>query len=232
MKIVVCDDEPKILNDIADKISEIFCNIKIPADIYKTDRPEYLIEYLEKNKTDILFLDIDMPKISGMDIAQTILNQKINTLLIFVTNQEALVYKSFRYHPFSFIRKSRFESEITEVVLNAVQKINSMQDMFTFKSNNELCRIKISHIVYFESDANYVKLFTVNETYRFRNTLSALESSLSQKGFIRIHKGFLVNQSFVYSIKADEIVLSNNTRLPIGRTNKENVKKQLMRYMR
>lgn len=232
LRIAVCDDETKILGDLSQKISEAFLRTSSKPEIYKTDNPIELLEYLSSNSIDILFLDIDMPKISGMDIAQSLLDNDMKTILIFVTNHDALVYKSFKYHPFGFIRKSCLDDEIGAVVSSAIEEICKRRDTFSFKTNEGFYKVRISDILYFESDSNYLNLHSAERIYRIRATLSSVENELSQKGFIRTHKGFLVNQQHIYSIRSDDIVLSNEELLPIGRTNREGIKQKIMRYMR
>lgn len=232
IKIAICDDENKILNELALKIENSFKAYNESSSFFKTDNPIELLQHLKENSADILFLDIDMPKLSGMDIAEYLLNNDINTLLIFVTNQDALVYKSFKYHPFGFIRKSHFNEEIDSVVESAVEEIRKNSDTFSFKTGDTFCRVKITDIMYFESEANYINLHSSDKIYRFRGTLTSLENDLSSKGFIRTHKGFLVNQQHILGFKRDNIEMSNNEILPIGRTNRDIIKQTIMRYMR
>ncbi len=232
MNLVVCDDEPTILYEILEHVKKIMDNINLPVQYIVTDRPDELLHILQCNTIDILLLDIDMPKISGMDIAKQLWEEDAETLLIFITNKEALVYESFQYHPFGFIRKSCYQSELEHVVTSAVDKIQKRADHFIFKNGTEMIRLKLSDILFFEADSNYVKLYAVNEIYRYRETLQGIEEKLVDQGFIRIHKGFLVNQQAIHAIRRDEVELSNGERLPIGRANREVVKSQLMRYMR
>lgn len=231
LKIAICDDEPKILDELAVKIENIFSE-KEKTEIYKTSNPFDLLKHLNDNHTDVLFLDIDMPNLSGMDIAEKLLDGSTDTLLIFVTSHDALVYKSFRYHPFSFIRKSHFDEEIASVADSIIKKFGKNREVFSFKTSDGMYRINIAEILYFESDSNYLQLHTNKEIYRFRGTISSLEKELLKKGFIRTHKGFLVNQQHIYAVKGDDIQLYNNELLPIGRTNKDSVKRAIMRYMR
>lgn len=232
IKVAFCDDEAKILEELSAKIKNEFKNQNFEIDVYTTSHSIELLEYLKSSPVDILFLDIDMPTISGMDIAETLLNSKIKTLLVFVTGQDALVYKSFKYHPFGFIRKTYFDEEITGVVKGLVEEIQKSSDTFLFKTNGRVNRIKLKDILYFESESNYLNLHTVDTVYKFRSTLSAIEKELSSKGFIRTHKGFLVNQEHIFSVKSEDIVLSNDVILPIGRTNRDVIKARIMRYMR
>lgn len=232
IKVALCDDDLKILDDLSLKIAAAFENIKCEIDLYQTDSPFELLDHLKSTAVDVLFLDIDMPEISGMDIAQNLPDSGMQTLLVFVTSHDALVYKSFKYHPFGFIRKAYFEEEISAVVSSAVDEIRKNSDTFSFKANDGFYIVKLTDILYFESESNYIHVHTADQIYRFRGTLSSIEKELVPKGFIRTHKGFLVNQKHIYSIKSDDIVLSDKEVLPIGRTNKENVKSLIMRYMR
>lgn len=232
VKVAFCDDEAKILEDLSVKIKSEFEDLSCKIDLYTTENSIELLEYLKNYPVDILFLDIDMPTISGMEIAQTLLNSEIKTLLVFVTGQDALVYKSFKYHPFGFIRKTYFDEEISGVVKSLVEEMQKSSDTFLFKTNDGFNRIKLRDILYFESESNYINLHTNESVYKFRSTVSAIEKELSTKGFIRTHKGFLVNQEHIFSVKSENVVLSNNVVLPIGRTNRDVIKARIMRYMR
>lgn len=231
-RIAICDDESKILEILSCEIKRIISTLGISAEYYISSKPEELLKDLNENIMDILFLDIDMPGITGMEIAEKLLNQKNKVLLVFVTNQEALVYQSFRYHPFGFIRKSFFQEEIEQVLLSAIDMLNKEQNSFVFKNSGQCVRLKLADIIYFEADSNYVSIFTTEKVYRYRESLSILEQQLSAKEFIRIHKGFLVNQQHIFAVCSDHLVLQNKATLPIGRTNRESIRIQLMRYMR
>lgn len=232
IKIAVCDDEVKVLEDIGCKISKEFAEIDCRAEILSTTNPFKILEYIKSSKIDVLFLDIDMPSLNGMDIAQTLIDNDIKPLLIFVTNHDALVYKSFKYHPFGFIRKSHFDEEIADVVQSIANELQKKNEFFTFKTNEGFFRVLFSDIIYFESESNYINLHCTDKIHRFRGTICSLESQLTSVGFIRTHKGFLINQQHIFAIKGDDIQLSDGKMLPIGRTNRESVKKTILRYMR
>ncbi|MDP4146431.1 MAG: LytTR family DNA-binding domain-containing protein [Bacillota bacterium] len=230
--IAICDDEIKTLENLTTIIENKFLALNIEGSYFTTTYPEELLEILDKEKIDVLFLDIDMPKISGMDIGQYLLNKSMDTLLIFVTSHDALVYESFKYHPFGFIRKSHLEDEISQVVQSVAKKLDGKKESLFIKVNNEVIKINLNDILYFEGESNYVNLYTSKEKYRFRETLGNLEKQLANKGFLRVHKGYLISQREVFLIKAKEVKLQDGTLIPIGRSYSENVKKELMKYMR
>ena len=228
MKIYMCDDEPKMLEDMKRKVQE--SNNKGVVKAFTSGIE--LINELKKEICDILLLDIDMPDINGMDVAEWLLKLEKRPLLIFVTSHDELVYDSFQYHPFGFVRKSYFDNEIKKVLDDAVKALESNTKYFNFRTEGKDIRVLLSEISYFEADGNYLKMFTDGKEYRFRSTVTAIENSLYGQGFIRIHKGFLVNQSAVRILSGDEAHLVDGTVLPMGKTYVDEARKQLMRYMR
>lgn len=225
-RIMICDDEQKMLSDIAKLTTEIIKDCDIST--YQNGRE--LITVLKDQVCDILLLDIDMPELNGLDIARALSDMTAKPLLIFVTSHDELVYDSLQFHPFGFVRKSHLTRELPKMLDDAVNEISGKDKHFCFHSSKGDVKMKLDDIRYFESDGNYIKLFA-SEEYRFRDTLSSLENTLSENGFVRIHKGFLVNQSAVKIINSDECVLSDNVRLPVGRSYSEAARKRLMRYM-
>lgn len=232
MKIYICDDELQILKNISVKVKKILGDCVIEE---FTDGKS-LLNALEKSGCDVLLLDIDMPDINGLAIAERLkaMLPKImqeSPLLVFVTSHDELVYDSFRVHPFGFIRKSCMDAELEKILRDCEKELSGREQFFTFKCNSENIRLKLREIFYFESDQNYLKLYTKQKVYRFRGTIGAVEEMLSNKGFIRFHRGFLINQEAVKVLGADEMELTTGEKIPIGRNYGEAAKKQLMRYM-
>ncbi len=228
----VCDDEKKVLDDMCRKIERAFSNLDKIPEIVSFDDPFLLLERIKNNPPDVLFLDIDMPKLDGMDIAQFLIDNNVKTLLVFVTSHDALVYKSFKYRPFAFIRKSFFDDEIDSAAEDIITELKKHDDCFSFKTGTGFFRIRLIDILYFESDGNYINLHCTNDVHKFRGTIGSVESELSGKSFIRIHKGFIVNVRHVFALCGDELKLDSGDILPIGRSNKESVRHAIMRFMR
>ncbi len=229
---IVCDDEKRVLEEICAKIKAAFDGCGSEAEVCAFDDPFALVERLKSSAPQALFLDIDMPRLGGMDIAQYIIDNNLKTLLVFVTSHDALVYSSFQYRPFAFIRKSRLDEEIVPVVERMIAGLQKDSEFFTFKNSEGVFRVPLDDILYFESDSNYIDLHCSERVYRFRGTIASLEGELAGNGFIRIHKGFLVNERRVYALMGDELRLDSGELLPVGRTNRESVKKAIMRYLR
>lgn len=226
--IYVCDDEMPVLKLLADKIRTCMPEEKVLC----FSSGSGLLKQLKNSICDILFLDIDMPEISGMEIADMLKGEQGIPLLVFVTSHDELVYESFQYHPFAFIRKSYFDKEIEKVVRDAREYLESLDRRFHFRMAGRDISVLLSDILYFEADGNYLKLNTGSGNYRFRNTVSEVGTGLEQFGFVRIHKGFLVNQAAVRMIGREDVELSDGTVLPLGKHYAEHARQRLLEYMR
>lgn len=230
-RIFLCDDEPKFLSDLAEKVRQALPDSE--TEEYSDGRS--LLKALSENGCDILLLDIDMPGLNGWDIAgqlsHTMKQADQKPLLVFVTSHDELVYDSLQFHPFGFVRKGYVDSELPRVLQDCVQELAGHERHFCFHTANADVTLPLNEIMYFEAEGNYIRLYTDTGEYRFRDTLSAIENALSDSGFVRIHKGFLVNQSSVRKLTSEDADLRNGAKIPIGRTYSEAARKRLMRYM-
>lgn len=228
MRIYLCDDERQILQDMAVRMRSMQPGSRVRC----FERSKDLWATLKAECCDVLCLDIDMPEISGLELAARMEELAARPLLVFVTGHDELVYDSLKFHPFGFVRKAYFAEEMEKLLMDCEEELGSRERNFFFQSGTERVRLPMQEILYFESDGNYVKLFVrTGEPYRFRDTLYSLEAALSAYGFIRIHKGFLVNQKAVRVLRGNEAELGNGICLPIGKSYAQETRNRLMRYM-
>ena len=228
MQIFICDDEPQVLSNIAKKVTTLLPE----GEVQIFSNGGELLTCLSKNSCDILLLDIDMPEMTGLQVARELSLLKKKPLLIFVTSHDELVYDSFQYHPFAFLRKSRFDEEIEKTLQDCLREIGDKEQHFCFRSEGSDVCLLLSEILYFEAEGNYLRVVTEKEMYRFRSTLTAIENTLQEGGFIRIHKGFFVNQTAVKLVNSEEVTLQNDSKLPIGKSYSKAVRERILRYMR
>lgn len=228
MRIFLCDDEGQILQAMAAEVGRMQPDCQVRC----FEGSSELWEALKEERCDVLCLDIDMPGMSGLELADKMEGLASRPLLVFVTGHDELVYDSLKYHPFGFVRKGYFAEEMDRLLRDCKEELAGRDRHFSFQSGAGRVRLPLSEILFFESDGNYVKLAVrAGEPYRFRNTLHALEAALSGDGFIRIHKGFLVNQRAVRVLRGNEAELENGIRLPIGKSYAQETRSRLMRYM-
>lgn len=227
IRIAICDDENRILEDLSQMVLELIPD----ADVSAFGEGRALIDSADKAGYDVVLLDIDMPDLNGLEVALSFQAADRKPLIIFVTSHDELVYDSLQLHPFGFVRKSYLDKELKKVLEDAVEEVSSRDKHFFFHTASGDIKLQMDDILYFEAEGNYIKIKTGSDEFRFRETMQALEMSLKSDGFIRVHKGFLVNQEAVKIINSDKLVLNDNTEIPFGRSYQENARKMLMRGM-
>lgn len=195
-------------------------------DAYESARPA-----LEKNKVDVLFLDVDMPGMNGLEIRKTLQNIPA---CIFITSHPEYAAESFEVDTLDFIVKplteerfSRTARRITDF-FEAREKISLFDasfsdDYIVIKEGYEKVKVKLYHILYIEALKDYCMLVTENKRYYI---LSAMGNLLKQghfSAFTRIHRSYAVQKQFIEKISSGHVVLTNNIRLPIGDAFRQNI---------
>ena len=233
--IVVCDDEAEILNEILKKVRACFDEQNIPARYTGMDDARKLMECMQNERIDVLFLDIDMPYHNGMELAGYINEQGWSTILIFITSHDALVYQTFAYRPFGFIRKTHMDQEIEETLKRVWKELLENKREIVVRKGQELIRVLIKDLIYIEAEKNYLVLKCRNESIRIRETMTNMEKELQGSGFLRCHKGYLVHAQYIEKMRNNEILIragKESAVLPVSRSYEKEVRKRILETLR
>jgi DNA-binding LytR/AlgR family response regulator len=232
LKIAICDDEEIFLEELLYQMS---------VELRKTDTKFHVTTYMngmellsdnEKEIFDLVVLDIEMPHLNGIEVAEQIRQRNPYVCIIFITNREDLVFQSLRYRPFRFIRKSRVYEELPEAIDGIIQKLKSENQYYTISFNNSPMQLRIADIMYIESIKHDIYFNCQGQNYRVKSNLGKLEKEFEIHGFIRVHSGFLVNYRYIYSIDKTKVILNNKEMVPLSRHRLETVKQKLQLYAR
>ena len=156
INIAICDDEQKSLQMIQKELYHIADKLKIEIETYAYKEGKKVLDliYNEKEDFDVLFLDIDMPDVSGLEVAKKLRQKYLDIILIFISAHEQYVFESIEYNPFRYIRKNRIEKELMPCLKAAYQRLEEMQDSYMIVKTGEAeVRVKHSDIMYFETSA-------------------------------------------------------------------------------
>lgn len=232
LEIAIIDDEKVFVDILHNKVSALLSDMNADYRITTFVESEKLLQASSHQQFDLLFLDIDMPNITGMDIAHRIRLKNMNTEVIFVTNKEELVYDTIKYGPFRFIRKSRLELEIEEALRNYLKKSGQKNVTRFFSTDNGKTSVKVIDIVYVEVQSHKLTIHLNDKTIYANGNLNDIESDIEKYGFIRIHKSYLVNFRYIEFIHQKEVILDDGNALPLSRRKLDFVQKELMRFTR
>ncbi len=226
IRLAICDDELSYQNILKQKILSIFEKEKTDVEISTYSSGEELLKAIKDKKTDVIFLDIDMPVMSGLNVAGEVMNILPKVSLVFVTNRDDLVFDALRCNPFKFIRKSHLDEELADSIKSVVEKTIKEDLSLIFDDGRQTVSISIREILYLESEKHYVYIYTDAREYKLRAKLSEYEEKIKDYGFVRIHSSYIVNMRKIIKMTAKDVVLLNDKKLPISRVNIENVKRQ------
>lgn len=221
IKFAVCDDEADAANYISDKLREYYPN---ECEIKKYTDGKSLLDDCKHESFDAYFLDIGMPLLDGFEIAKQIRSNNPRVKIIFVTKREELAYLGYIYEAFRFVRKSRLEQELCEAAKSLSESLSDSDEYLSFRNWTGEILIDIKTVRYFKSDGHTLILYGSKEE-RIYGTMQELEERLKNKEFIRIHKSYLVNFRYFYSLESKSIKLSSGEELPVSRKRILKVKK-------
>lgn len=231
MRLILCDDDPIFLKQFSDILLTALGKYEKQIDLVSCQTNMQLFREITSKPTDALFLDIDMPDMDGFTIAKKLSKMQRHPILIFTSNLEHLVFKSFSYQPFWFLRKSHME-EVPEIVQKIVEINQAKKQFYNVNNNGKLMSFAIEEIIYFESNGHYIILHTKNGAERFKERLGDAEEKLRSAYFVRSHVGFLVNCRFIKIIDKTSLLLTNGERLPVSRSKLQETQEGFMNYMR
>lgn len=237
MKIAICDDEKLYIDTVSSYVNEISKKHNKKCDIFTCCRGEALVDIYEKEVFDAIFLDISMPGIDGFKTAEQLLKIRKNTVVIFVSSKETMVFSSYEYKPFWFIPKSQIK--MLEIVIEKLFKkldadVNENTLITINIENNKILEVDLGKIAYFKTEDHYVQLFYKDRTssISYRNKIDNIETDLSSYKFARIHNRYLVNCRMISEIEKNSCKLINGEELPISRAKMAHTKEMFQNYLR
>jgi len=216
LKTLVIDDEP-LAQNIIRTYAEGVNSIEIKG--YCSDAVEAM-QILEKQSIDLIFLDINMPKLSGIEFLKTIKNPP---LVILTTAYTDYAMEGYELNVLDYLAKPFSFARFLKAVQKAEQQFQLIQKTITtekpesvfIRSNKKTYQVKFSDIVYIEGLGDYIKIYTEKTHLVSNYTMKKMEELLPENDFFRIHKSHIVNMKKVISIEGNMIELPN-IKLTIG----------------
>lgn len=232
MNVLIIDDEHAVLNLLKETVIQVCEKENIPIKVKIEDDPVSVITDEKYKHSDVILLDIDMPDVSGLEIASKINDRKGKAdkpYIIFVTNKDELVFDALKEQPYSFVRKSHLE-DLT-VCLRKIQDKISLADVYSIKTGRGIDNLYINDIIYLEKKNNYVLFHTEVGVYKERTNIESKLLDLSQYGFLRPQIGYLVNVRYIEKITKSTIILSSGEDIPLSKKYSKSIKQDFFEWV-
>lgn len=232
MRIGICDDDKGVREKIESYCREYEkingCSFQYSS--YESGE-EVLLQAKEgKEDIDLLFLDIEMKGIDGIEVMKQIKNLSFVWRIVFVSSHEESVFDVFSIKTLGFVRKPFSYEDIAKWLQEAYKKYKE-KVVVEFNMNGEKKLVAAEDIIYLSGEKNYTTVVTTKERFIVYGNLKAWEEKMRKINIIRVHKSFLVSLMHIKGIK-DSISLLNQTDLiPIGRKYKEQCKQLYTNYL-
>lgn len=229
MKCIIIDDEPLAINIISSYCSSIDSLVVLETFTNAIDA----LDYLRNNKVDLVFTDIEMPQISGIDFIKSIENKK--PFIIFTTAYPQYALDGFELNAVDYLVKPipfpRFvmainrvkeiyklkHQELSNLVPSGATSTTPREDFIFVKSEYENLKLKLSEIRYIQGLKDYLKIHLSNQkpVLTLMN-FKSIEGKLSTSNFVRVHRSYIVNIEYLESIQRNQIIMEDQMRIPIG----------------
>lgn len=235
LTIALCDDDSIFRRSMGKTLAQCFASHGIAIHTEESGSARELLALLGHRSVDLIFLDIDMPQTDGIALGQQLRALGCSTDIIYVSNLDERVYEIFSIHPWSYIRKSRFSQELPGVIGEYVRTLRQRTGQLILQNTDGQVRaFAPEDILYVEAAGKIQKLLPAGEAPPFlvRSALHDLEQKLIPVGFIRVHKGFLVNYRYIRKITSRSVILDNGAELPIGRDRLKQARESYLSLMK
>ena len=226
-KIAVCDDVASVCNElkimIMDMKNDLICK-EITIDTFYSG--EALIDNIkEENLYDLIFLDIELGKINGVEVGHIIREQMEDyvTKIIYISSKDIYDRQLFDVQPLHFLKKPIDSKKVFDDIQLAMKISEKENRNFEFKSFRNTIKVPYRDILYFESRGRKVFLVGTKNNYTFYGNIKSLEEVLP-KFFIHPNRSYFVNYEFITCFKFEELIMTDGSIIPISRNKRKEIR--------
>lgn len=219
MNIAVCDDEPTVANVTLQNVKSLIekhNDRNIVFTYYTFSDPTELIKKHSEITFDVVFLDIDMPKVGGFDVAEKLYLYHRDIFIIYVTSYEEYAIASIKHRVYRFVAKDNLR-ELESSIIHLLDDLTLLNSNYTFRYKDVYYNIPTKSILYCESIRNNVIIHTENGDFKQKTSIKNMLKHLPRT-FARCHTSYIVNLLMISQIQSDSVILNNHISIPIGRT--------------
>ncbi len=231
LRIGICDDERHICSQVEQMLADIAEETRQEWEMQVFSSGESLTEHLREGKFfDVLFLDIELPRINGIEIGKMLRYDLGNeaTKIVYISGKESYAMELFTIRPVDFLIKPLERARLAETMDRVRYLIERGTRIFEYKNGYYSYKIPIQEILYFESSGKKISIVMEQEKRQFYGKLSDVEAQLGGRGFLFVHKSYLVNYAHVIEYQYESVTMTNRLALPISQNRRKDVRNWIM----
>lgn len=215
-RFAICDDEAADLLFVKGQISEWAKKQQLEVDIREFPSAEsFLFAYEEEMDFDMIFLDIEMGAMSGVELAKKIRDVNKSIQIVFITGYMEYISEGYDVEALHYLLKPVQKEKLEGVLCRAIERIGMQEKVLVLHSGGEMVRIPLYEIRFMEVQKNYVTVHG-KEDYSVKRTLHEMQKELNGR-FFQIHRSYIVNLGFVRKITKSNVILKDGRELPLSR---------------
>lgn len=230
MNIAICDDEITCINRLVQLLQPYKEREDLNVDTFISGE-EFLDNTSGIEQYDIIFLDIEMFGVSGLDVAETLRSKGSKAIIIFITSHINYVSDTFRLGAFQFLVKPIDEKVFSYDFERALRTYKSAHSIYKIRWKESNYIVENGDIYYIEGYNRHLYVYTNDKGYECVGKLPEEEKKLKPYNFVRCHQGYIVNMSKVKEINKTSIILNNDIVIPIGRKYREELLETFNLYL-
>ena len=230
-QIAICDDEEKQRKYVLELLGAWAKLGRHLLEIKEFPNAEsFLFQYETEKDFDILLLDVEMEKLSGIDLAKEVRKENKAVQIVFITGYYEYFSDGFDVSALHYLIKPVDERKLYPVLDRAVSNLSSRERSVLLSTADADIGVPLADILYVESENVYVVVHTVSETYRSRMPLSKFMQQLDDT-FYQVHRSFVVGLRYVKKVSRSEVTMQNGDAVPIRRGSYDEVHAALIRHL-
>ncbi|MEA4922381.1 MAG: response regulator transcription factor [Eubacteriaceae bacterium] len=221
MDITIClsnEDETKKLQDKLKTLGKKY-SIYVNTDVCSNTESLMFHSDDDPNKKDLVIVDTQLTGEDGIEVATKLRDKGYENELIFLTKEKGKVFDSFNAEPLNYILEDELDKRLEDTFVRADKKMQRRrEDMISLSCAGETRNVNLRDIYYFHSEGKLLDMhYSGERTFQFYSPIKKIEELLFAKGFVRIHRSYLVSETKIKKVSYETVEMINGDTLPVGR---------------
>lgn len=229
MKIAICDDEKIMQEYLKEEIDSYFQSMDVLTLCYSSGE-ELLADY-EKQQYDMVFLDIEMKGLNGLQVAKLLHAWKKDLPIVMVTTHTELAMEGYEVQAFRFLAKPVKREKLYAALMTMEERMYE-DEKIQIVSDGLQRYIPCTSVCFIKCENVYLNIVTINENYLIRKKLKEFMEELPKELFFQVHRSYVVNLNFVESFDGANVYMKGGMKIPVSKAKREDFKIAMIHHMK